>query len=261
MMNTIAGSPGPCCIKTVEHTGTARGTTESIAGIETYVARPANLGEKRKIILFFSDVFGPFFLNTQLLMDYWASHGYLVLAIDYLEGDYVQKYLHLLGTGWTIEGDYVSSKLDRARQLTPPWIEAVKEQFGTPQTQWSAAGNCFGAPFVMDCLANDWIAAGAFAHPASLEESHFYNLKKPLLLSCAEEDFTFPLEKRRRAEDILLEVKATYHIQVFSGVKHGFATQGNVNDPVAKWAKERSAETIMSWFDVFCTVAEQERRA
>ncbi|KZT05412.1 uncharacterized protein LAESUDRAFT_702246 [Laetiporus sulphureus 93-53] len=128
-------------------------------------------------------------------------------------------------------------------------------------TPIASTGYCFGAPFVMDCLANDWITAGAFAHPGLLEESHFYNLKKPLLLSCAEDDFTFSLEKRRRAEDILLEIKAAYHIQVFCGVKHGFATQGNVNDPVAKWAKERSTETVMSWLDLFSTVAEQERHA
>ena len=74
-MATIARSPGECCIKTVEHSGTARGTTEKIAGIDTYIARPAELGDKRKVILFFADVYGPFFLNSQLIMDYWASNG------------------------------------------------------------------------------------------------------------------------------------------------------------------------------------------
>lgn len=49
----------------------------------------------------------------------------------------------------------------------------------------------------------------------------------------AEVDHTFPLEFRRKAEDIMIEIKATYHIQVFSGVAHGFALRGNVNDPIA----------------------------
>ena len=74
-MTTIANSPGQCCLKSVEHTGTARGTIEKIAGVDTYISRPANLGEDRRIILFFADVYGPFFLNSQLIMDYWASHG------------------------------------------------------------------------------------------------------------------------------------------------------------------------------------------
>ena len=42
-----------------------------------------------------------------------------------------------------------------------------------------------------------------------------------------ETDQTFPKESRRRAEDILEEVKATYHIQIFSGVTHGFGTRGD----------------------------------
>jgi len=107
----------------------------------------------------------------------------------------------------------------------------------------------------MDCLAEGWILAGAFAHPASLDEDHFRKIKKPLLLSCAEDDETFPTEFRRKAEDLLTEIAATYHVQVFSGTTHGFALRGNVNDPVAKWAKEQSAATIMSWFDMFCARA------
>jgi dienelactone hydrolase len=40
-------------------------------------------------------------------------------------------------------------------------------------------------------------------------------------------DPTFPVESRRRAEDILDEIKATYHVQIFGGVEHGFATRGD----------------------------------
>lgn len=31
----------------------------------------------------------------------------------------------------------------------------------------------------------------------------------------------------------MIEIKATYHIQVFSGVTHGFSLRGNVKDPIA----------------------------
>lgn len=44
-----------------------------------------------------------------------------------------------------------------------------------------------------------------------------------------ETDSTFPKESRRRAEDILEEIKATYHVQIFSGVSHGFGTRGDPN--------------------------------
>lgn len=73
---------------------------------------------------------------------------------------------------------------------------------------------------------------------------------EPLLLSCAgmsiptyeiwtysliiiaETDFTFPVENRRKAVDILIERKATYHLQLFSTVKHGFAIRGDPDDPI-----------------------------
>jgi dienelactone hydrolase len=50
------------------------------------------------------------------------------------------------------------------------------------------------------------------------------------LCLATETDHTFDLEFRRRAEDILLATKATYHFQVFSGVSHGFASRGNDKD-------------------------------
>lgn len=39
---------------------------------------------------------------------------------------------------------------------------------------------CFGAPFVCDELAKDTCAAGAFAHPAALEDHHIRGVKSKL---------------------------------------------------------------------------------
>jgi hypothetical protein len=69
----------------------------------------------------------------------------------------------------------------------------------------------------------------------------------------------------------LIETKATYHIQLFSGVQHGFATKG---DPTVEnsrtwafieksttinssgnlqpgWAKEQAARSVIEWFHRF----------
>ncbi|KAL6303980.1 Alpha/Beta hydrolase protein [Sparassis latifolia] len=247
-MVVLAAPSSTCCIKTVEHTGSARGTVEKIAGIDTYIACPTDAEDTKKIILYFSDVYGPMFLNAQLVMDYWASNGYLVLALDYFVGDSISK--HVSKPGFQVS-EWVEPKVAQANEMVPRWLEAVKEQYGTPDTKWVAAGYCFGAPFVLDCVAYDWISA-AFAHPVFLDEEHFRRARKPLLLSCSEDDYAFPSEKRRRAVDILVENKTTYHVQVFSGVAHGFAMWGNLREPVAKWAKETSARSILSWFDLFC---------
>ncbi|EMD32541.1 hypothetical protein CERSUDRAFT_161458 [Gelatoporia subvermispora B] len=251
-MSTLAGPPGECCIKTVQHSGTPRGNVEKIVDVETYISRPPGLETSEryeKILLFFSDVFGPLYINNRLIQDYFASHGYLVVGLDYFEGDPV--YLHRGKEGFNI-GEWIQPKRTRADELVPKWIDAVKEKYGAPDTKYTTVGHCFGAPYVMDLVASDWLVAGAFAHPAFLNEDHFRKAKKPILLSCAEIDHTFPLEARRKAEDILLEVKAPYHIQVFGGVEHGFAIRGNDKDQAAKWAKEQSAEAIISWFNNHC---------
>ncbi len=48
----------------------------------------------------------------------------------------------------------------------------------------------------------------------------------------AETDHTFPLEARRKAEDMLVANKATYFIQVFGSVQHGFALRADPSVPV-----------------------------
>jgi hypothetical protein len=55
----------------------------------------------------------------------------------------------------------------------------------------------------------------------------YYYIKALTITLFVETDHTFPKESRRRAEDILEEVKATYHVQIFSGVTHGFGTRGD----------------------------------
>ncbi|KAJ7666979.1 hypothetical protein DFH06DRAFT_1295087 [Mycena polygramma] len=76
-----------------------------------------------------------------------------------------------------------------------------------------------------------------------LTEDQIKNLK--------ETDHTFPAEFRRRAEDILVEKKAQYQVQLFSGVSHGFATQGDSEQPDNRYAKEESARGIVGWFTRF----------
>ena len=54
---------------------------------------------------------------------------------------------------------------------------------------------------------------------------------EPLFLSCSEIDHTFGEEARREALTILQEDKKTYNFQLFSGVEHGFALRGNMDNP------------------------------
>ncbi|KAJ2933275.1 hypothetical protein H1R20_g3802, partial [Candolleomyces eurysporus] len=199
----LAKPPGPCCFEGVKHSGDPLGREDVIGGIPTYVSEPVE-GFKPggKIILFFADIYGPLFINSKLIQDYFASQGYLVLGIDYFQGDAV--YLHDNEQGFDREG-WKTKNLENAKKIVPGWVEEVRKTYGQ-DAKYSAVGYCFGAPFTLNYAATEWLSA------------------EPLLLSLAETDHTFPTESRRRAVDILSENKSTYHVQIFSGVAHGFAS-------------------------------------
>lgn len=129
----------------------------------------------------------------------------------------------------------------------------MKATYGRPDTKYACVGYCFGAPYVCNALANDTCLVGGFGHPAFLKEHHFTNIKSelpailvvascwptginaiclgPLFMSCSEIDHTFNTESRAKALAILEHGKKDYHLQLFSGVEHGFALRGNVENP------------------------------
>ncbi|KIM47318.1 hypothetical protein M413DRAFT_272676 [Hebeloma cylindrosporum] len=246
----LAGAPGACCVQGVKHTGVPIGRVETIAGVETYISDPpANTTGPTKIILYFADIFGPLFNNAKLLQDFFASHGFHVLGPDYFFGDTIS--VHTDDPEHPDPNFDMNAWFDKVRKIaaeaTPPWIDAVREKYGT-DAKYYAVGYCFGAPYTLDLASTDSVIASAIAHPAFVNEDNFKKLKKPLLISCAETDHLFPAESRRRVEDILAELKATYHVQVFSGVVHGFATRGDPTVENTRWAKEESARSVINWF-------------
>lgn len=81
MSTVLAGPPGECCAKGYKHSGEPAGTTITIADLRTYLSEPRTAQSEgpKKVILFFADIFGPYFLNNQLLQDYYASQGMYVV--------------------------------------------------------------------------------------------------------------------------------------------------------------------------------------
>ncbi|KAF7311829.1 Dienelactone hydrolase [Mycena indigotica] len=211
------------------------------------------------------DVWGiDIFQNGQLLCDYFASNGFLVLAMDYFRGDPVTLHRKERGdTTMEPSFDFEAWKAKHqafAQVAVPKWIAEVKAKYGSADTKYACVGYCFGAPYVMDALSEDtdWVSVGAFGHPAFLHESHFTKCSRPLLLSCAETDHTFPAESRHRAEALLTErshqeqgKSLRFQIQFFSGVSHGFCLRGNMEDAWERYTKEESANAIVRWFKLF----------
>jgi dienelactone hydrolase len=264
----LAKPSGSCCLTGHLHTGTPLGTFQRIANVNTYVTYPPPSKANGHIVLYYADVFG-MFTNGLLVMDGFADAGYLTVGLDYFSGDSVQQ--HRANNAWTDSSQTFEEWLAKytafAEQHVPPWIDAIKAQFGKPTTKYACVGYCFGAPYVCESLApssgngKPVCTAGAFAHPAFLKESHFRNVAAPLFLSCAETDHTFDTADRNRAIDILKADRKDYQLQLFAKVKHGFALRCNLDDPYERMVKEKSLSSIAGWFDFWLGVSgEKEGR-
>lgn len=249
MSSTLAGPLTDHCFTSVAHSGTPNGKSITIAGVPTYLSAPQAPAASgvETVILYFSDVFGPFYINAQLVQDYYASQGFTVVGIDYFFGDPV--HLHLNKPGFD-RLTWRTKSVEQARASVPKWVDGVKEMFGT-NVNYCAVGFCFGAPYVFQVAATDMISCAAVAHPTNLTEELLRASKVPLLFSCAETDSAFPVPFRRQVEDILVEKKATYYFQVFSGVSHGFGTRGDPEVETERWAKEECQRAMVGWFKRF----------
>ncbi|KAK3690379.1 dienelactone hydrolase [Podospora appendiculata] len=249
----IAQPPGPCCFVGTIHQGTPRGKIEKILNVPTYIARPAEDKSNGHVVFYFPDVWG-LSNNASLLMDGFADAGYLTLGMDYFNGDPISKYRPSkndpLPEGFDL-GAWRTKHSTFAAENVPKWAAAVREKFGSERTKYACVGYCFGAPYVCNMLATDHVSAGAFAHPTFLKEENFTPIKHPLLLSCAEHDHAFNTEARRKAIDVLQRDKKVYHLQLFYGVGHGFATKADLDDPYQLWCKDQSLKGIIDWFDLW----------
>ncbi|TFK23740.1 alpha/beta-hydrolase [Coprinopsis marcescibilis] len=251
----LAGPIDDCCVQGVKHSGTPAGKSITIAGVSTYLSEPPALARKdgrAKVVLYFPDAYGPFYLNAQLLQDYYASHGFHVLGIDYFLGDPV--HLHLDNPDFDRVA-WVAKSQKQAQESVPKWIAEVKRTYGEDAV-YNAIGNCycFGGPYSIEAGSVDGVISVALAHPSRLNEDHFKNLTKPILLNCAEIDNAFPAESRRRAVDILIEKKTPFHVQLYSGIAHGFGTRADLSVENSRWAKEEAARSVAAWFSRWSSV-------
>lgn len=70
----LAEAPGDDCCRGMKHFGESTGSIEKIGGVDTYVSSPPG-GNGKAVLLFYADVWGPFYDNSKLLQDHFAGQG------------------------------------------------------------------------------------------------------------------------------------------------------------------------------------------
>lgn len=139
----LAQPSGDCCLKGNIHEGEPRGSTETIASVESYIVQPLSGKANGNVLLYFPDVWG-FFKNGFLVMDAFADAGYLTVGIDYFQGDPVWKHRkdrHDTTTEPNFDFDvWMDKKMSFALEIVPGWVSAVKDKFGGPNTKFACVG-------------------------------------------------------------------------------------------------------------------------
>ena len=228
--------PSKCCAEGFIHEGEPKGTYIKIADIKAY----KTVAGKREdaVVVILPDIFGIYLPNTLLIADQFASKsGFTTYIPDILFDDQIS--LEDLGSG---KVDFPKWLGNHSNEITKPIVEkalkTIKEQ--NPNKKICVIGYCFGAKYAVQQGSKEGIAdVVAIAHPSFVTIEEVEALNVPILISCAEIDNQFPADKRVETQAKLQEIKATYQIDIFSGVSHGFAARGDPNDKNVKYAKEK----------------------
>ncbi|KAK9449791.1 dienelactone hydrolase [Limtongia smithiae] len=237
-------APGACCMEGYEHAGTATGTTVSYKGIDIYVAEPTTPTDK--CIIYITDIFGFPFGNHKILSDNFAKFGFLTVIPNLFYDDAVP---YPRPDGFDLPAWVKKHGIDATEPLINKAFDYVKEKYPAV-TKFFAVGYCFGGKYVVRYL-DGRLNAGFIAHPSFVMADELKAMKGPLSIAAAETDSIFPEEKRHESEVILKEMKATYQINLYSSVDHGFAVRGDLGDEVGAWTHEAAFYQAVNWFNRF----------
>ncbi|KAI9510165.1 alpha/beta-hydrolase [Russula earlei] len=237
------------CISGARHEGTAEGTYEVINGIKTYVATPKTDYPKDRAILYLTDVFGLELPNNPLLCDDFAHNGFKVYAPDLFEGDPVAADALNPGSTFDLYAWIPKHTPEHTGKRVRKLIEGLKEQ---GVIIYGATGYCYGARLAFDLAFDNVIKAVAVAHPFAIQAEDFdiyiAKSKAPLLINSCEFDELFPLSLGKTADEKFAKFAPGYLRNHAEGVHHGFATRGDLRDPVIQAAKENAFLRTVEWF-------------
>ncbi|KAJ5733865.1 Dienelactone hydrolase [Penicillium malachiteum] len=237
--------PSSCCATGFKHEGTPVGELKTIDGVNTYIGTPKGNQKTDTAVLFLSDIFG-LFNNNKLLVDEFANNGYLTVLPDLFRGG--QLTTDDMESGRVNIGEWLKDyQPPNVDPIVAQTIKYMRETLGVKKI--AAVGYCFGARYVTRFLKGGQINVGYHAHPTGTTHEDLAAIEGPLSISAAEIDQAFSPQLRHESEITLAKTGQAWQINLFSGVKHGFAVRADLSDPNQKWAKEQAFCQAIAWFN------------
>ncbi|KAI1808007.1 alpha/beta-hydrolase [Daldinia bambusicola] len=241
-----------------------QGALSALAGLPIYRSTPhdKDTNSHRDVILYLPDGFG-LAKHNQRLADKYAQCGYETVVVDYFEGDALPDtfMLYTPGTDLDVYDNLSSEQKETIRKIDMPnWLEqhnpehisSLVDKFFPefcstitgdkqgPKPRIHILGHCFGGKHAFKLAQLDQESIGSILvfHPSFLEPSDIKNLKKPILVGCAETDVFTP-DLIQTMLNHLPKCGAAWKFLVYGGTQHGFATRPDLgNELTAKMFQE-----------------------
>ncbi|KAF2677205.1 alpha/beta-hydrolase [Lentithecium fluviatile CBS 122367] len=207
---------------------------------------------KSAAILIVHDIFGWTFKNVRIIADHFAKEAdATVYLVDYFEGEVV--------TPDTMEDPAKRAAFDipafigrHGKEKRYPEVVASAKALKAEYPKVGAIGYCYGGWACFRLGADpSLIDAVAVAHPSLLEKSEIDGLKVPVQIVAPENDHAFPPDLKEYANKVIPALGVPYEYIYFPGLNHGFATRGNLQDPLQKNGLERAKRSAASFFTEF----------
>lgn len=261
----------PDCFRGGVAVGTPSGTTESLHGFKTYIAKPQTPTKKSTIILY-TDAFGHLLPNNFLLADALsAKTGLTVLVPDIIPGGGMSPTIlplmdtfsspdtGVLGKAWAIGRAMVhvipffmraSPQSEKCTEPCLQYAKAVRNEL--PEGgKLGVAGYCWGGFQALHCAKRGGLIDAVYiAHPSKFEAIQAVeavNGGAKVSFAHAEEDMALKMavvEETKQA----LEGNEAFELRVYEGCVHGFAVRATPGKEKEATAADEALEQAVAWF-------------
>ncbi|CAF2076482.1 hypothetical protein Bca4012_089867 [Brassica carinata] len=215
------------------------GHVEKLGGLDVYVSGSP---DSNKCVLLVSDIYGYEAPNLRALADKVAASGFYVVVPDFFYGDpYDPSHQDRPVPVWIKDHGP-----DKGFEDTKPVLEAIKNK---GIIAIGAAGMCWGGKVVVELSEEELIQAAVLLHPTYVTVDDIKDVKVPIAILGAEDDFLTPPALVKQFEEILAsKPEVGSYVKIFPNVSHGWTTRYDINDPEAVKAAEEAHKEMLDWF-------------
>ncbi|KAI0712480.1 alpha/beta-hydrolase [Earliella scabrosa] len=250
----------PNCVSGTIHHGTPKGAEVIVGGFNAYAVGDEN---SDRIIVIGVDIFGWKFVNTRLLADEYASHGFRVVIPDLFNGyelpqwtlaardpvyprTLFQRYIALPASLFVL-APFVLRNAPRQASTLATVASALRA--ARPSAKVGFVGFCWGGRFAIS--ENHQFDATVACHPSLVKfPQELDGVRKPFSLAVAATDHDFDRARAEETERILKERGlADVQVVVYEGVEHGWTIRGDMSNPTQKKARDQAVQQVVGWFE------------